>query len=293
MTGFGKVGLANNLFEVNVEIKSVNHRFKDFRFRMSNQLNELELELKKYLEKAFFRGSFDISIYFKKVRTEDSVYDFDRDAIERMLRSFNDSLGENAIFTQPFSIQLNPIDFLKSEFMQDQDDEQKANLHELVKKAMESCCAQLAESREKEGEKLIQTLLNHLGKYHETIELVKEKKKDFNQLISEKLQTKLNDQFKDIQVDDQRFAQEVVYYLERLDVDEEIDRAIVHINRLKQILLQKAPKAKGREIEFVLQELHRETNTLGSKSADPVLSNYVVEMKLQLEKMREQALNIE
>jgi uncharacterized protein (TIGR00255 family) len=102
---------------------------------------------------------------------------------------------------------------------------------------------------------------------------------------------KLNEKLKDIKIDESRFLQEVVYYLEKLEIDEEITRARIHLGKLKNVL--QSTGEIGRQIDFLLQELGRETNTMGSKSAHPEISSNVVEMKVQLEKIREQALNLE
>jgi uncharacterized protein (TIGR00255 family) len=111
------------------------------------------------------------------------------------------------------------------------------------------------------------------------------------EILREKLTQKFHEKLKDIQVDEGRFLQEIVFYLEKLDVDEEINRAKIHLHKLRATL--NSSGEIGRQIDFLLQELGRETNTLGSKSAHPEISSHVVEMKVQLEKIREQALNLE
>jgi uncharacterized protein (TIGR00255 family) len=110
-------------------------------------------------------------------------------------------------------------------------------------------------------------------------------------MMKDKLTSKLNEKLKDIKVDESRFLQEVVYYLEKLEIDEEINRAHIHLVKLRAVL--HSTGEIGRQIDFLLQELGRETNTMGSKSAHPEISSHVVEMKVQLEKIREQALNLE
>ncbi len=116
-------------------------------------------------------------------------------------------------------------------------------------------------------------------------------KGDYPEILREKLTQKFHEKLKDIQVDEGRFLQEIVFYLEKLDVDEEINRAKIHLGKLRGTLTSSGEI--GRQIDFLLQELGRETNTLGSKSAHPEISSHVVEMKVQLEKIREQALNLE
>jgi uncharacterized protein (TIGR00255 family) len=109
--------------------------------------------------------------------------------------------------------------------------------------------------------------------------------------MKDKLTTKLTEKMKDFQVDQGRLMQEVIFYLEKLEIDEEINRAKIHVSKLREVL--SGSGEIGRQIDFLLQELGRETNTMGSKSAHMEISQNVVEMKVQLEKIREQALNLE
>ncbi|MFL5784499.1 MAG: endoribonuclease YicC domain-containing protein, partial [Bacteriovoracaceae bacterium] len=127
--------------------------------------------------------------------------------------------------------------------------------------------------------------------YEARLAKVEKLKGDYPEIMREKLQQKLKEKLKDVVIDESRFLQEIVYYLEKLEVDEEINRAKIHLQKLRGVL--NSSGEIGRQIDFLLQELGRETNTLGSKSAHPEISSHVVEMKVQLEKIREQALNLE
>jgi uncharacterized protein (TIGR00255 family) len=138
---------------------------------------------------------------------------------------------------------------------------------------------------------LSKKLLEHLKDYETNLLKVDELKSAYPEMVREKLTAKFQEKLKDIKIDESRYLQEVVYYLEKLDVDEEINRAKIHIEKLRKVL--KTPGEVGRQIDFLMQELGRETNTLGSKSAQSEISTLVVEMKVQLEKIREQALNLE
>jgi uncharacterized protein (TIGR00255 family) len=120
---------------------------------------------------------------------------------------------------------------------------------------------------------------------------VEKYKSEYPEMMKDKLTLKLNEKLKDIKIDESRFLQEVVFYLEKLEIDEETNRAWIHVGKLKSVL--NSSGEIGRQIDFLLQELGRETNTMGSKSAHPEISSNVVEMKVQLEKIREQALNLE
>ena len=286
MTGFGKGEASGANYTITTEIKTVNNRFKDFKFRMSNLFNPLELELRSKLEGEFRRGSFDISLTYK--RNEKVVTEFQVDAKKveaylKMMKPIFESTGT------PF--QVSPTEFLRSDFYKDEDAEKEKELEPIALKSFEEAIKALKVSRSHEGEKLVHKLLEHLATYETCLGNVEKLKALYPDMMKDKLTSKLNEKLKDIKVDESRFLQEVVYYLEKLEIDEEINRAKIHLGKLKAVL--KSSGEIGRQIDFLLQELGRETNTMGSKSAHPEISSNVVEMKVQLEKIREQALNLE
>ena len=287
MTGFGKGESIGEAFTITTEIKTVNNRFKDYKFRMSNLFNSKEIELRSLLDEHFKRGSFDISISYKKNDTTQSEFQVDLSKVKAYLDLISPVLKEaNASMT------LSPTDFLRNDFSKIEDDGQKEELLlSQVNTSFLGAINALKTSRQKEGEKLVQKLVEHLNVYEEHLKLVEAQKNLYPEILREKLNQKFNEKLKDMKIDESRFMQEIVYYLEKLEVDEELNRAKIHISKLRQIL--NSDGEIGRQIDFLLQELGRETNTLGSKSAQSEISSHVVEMKVQLEKIREQALNLE
>ncbi len=180
---------------------------------------------------------------------------------------------------------------MRSEFQRDQDLEKDPILPQLLEQAFVQALEALEEARRQEGEKLCRIMEEHRGQYLENFRIVETKADSFKQTIEERLKKKLAELAKEIKVDEPRYLQEVVYYLEKLDVHEEINRVKAHMQKFTA-LLQKGGEA-GRQIDFLVQELGRETNTIGSKSSMDEISHAVVQMKVQLEKIREQGLNLE
>jgi len=283
MTGFGKGEVQGDKFKVTVEIKSVNHRFKDLRFKMGSILNSLELPMKKKLESSFKRGSFDIFVNYKKAQ-EQAPFELNKDKVTAFLKELKSCADEVGV-----ELAVNPTGFLKSDFAQE-DTEKESELQGLALEAFEGALGSLKVSREEEGSKLVETLQSHKSVYEEHFAVVSKLKNSFQEKVKDKLLAKFN-QEKSIQMDEGRFNQEVIYYLEKLDIDEEVNRIKIHLDKLERILQKK--REIGREIDFLVQELNRETNTIGSKSASTDISEAVVQMKSQLEKIREQALNLE
>lgn len=286
MTGFGKGEAQGTNFSITTEIKTVNNRFKDYKFRMSSLFNSLELDLRSKLENDFRRGSFDISVTYKRAEKANTEFQVDTKKVEAYLNLMKPMFEKNNI-----TFQVSPTEFLRSDFYKDEDDQKEKELEPLALASFQEAIKALKISRAAEGQKLVDKLFEHLAIYEACLGKVEAMKAEFPDMMKEKLTTKLNEKLKDIKIDESRFLQEVVYYLEKLEIDEEINRAKIHLEKLRSVL--KSSGEIGRQIDFLLQELGRETNTMGSKSAVPEISSNVVEMKVQLEKIREQALNLE
>jgi uncharacterized protein (TIGR00255 family) len=286
MTGFGKGESVGPNYTVTTEIKTVNNRFKDFKFRMSSIFNVLELELRSKLDGEFRRGSFDISITYKKNDKGSVEFQVDPTRVQAYLNLMKPIFENSKV---PFEVA--PCDFLRNEFYSEDLSPKEEELSSQVLFSFDQATKALKDSRGIEGKKLIQKLNDHLNVYEICLDQVEKLKALYPEMMKDKLTSKLNEKLKDLKIDESRFLQEVVYYLEKLEIDEEINRAKIHLSKLKAVL--NSTGEVGRQIDFLLQELGRETNTMGSKSAHPEISSHVVEMKVQLEKIREQALNLE
>jgi uncharacterized protein (TIGR00255 family) len=279
MTGFGRGECSNEEYRITVEIKSVNNRYKDFRFKMSSLFNSVERDFRTSLLKRFKRGSFDIYINYKKLSKNSKFDDLDMEKIESFLALFS---GKD--------IKVTPTDFMRSEFYKDEDLSKNVDLLSLGKEALELAAADIQKSRDLEGAKMREVISIHIESYKEHFSKIAPLSKTIESDMRDKLKKKFNE-FSDIKLDEPRFLQEVVYYLEKLDVDEEINRIHAHLSKLDKLI--SGSGEIGRQIDFLVQELNRETNTIGSKSSQEEISNNVVQMKVQLEKIREQGLNLE
>jgi uncharacterized protein (TIGR00255 family) len=286
MTGFGRAQTETSNFIIVVEVKSVNNRFKDFRFKLPSNLNALENDLKKELNEFFSRGTFDIFINVKKSEGKSRFEDLDTKKVSAFLDKMIPVLKEKNI--EP-NVQM--TDFLRSEFYQDQDEETLTELNELVLKTFKLSLVELKKSREQEGSKLVSVLVKHLETYQSHFKIIEANAQHFKTMIEEKLQKRVDEYKNIIAVDQSRLLQEVVFYLEKIDIHEEINRVHAHLEKFQNLI--KSNNEVGRQIDFFIQELNRETNTMGSKTSMKEISDAVVQMKVQLEKMREQGLNIE
>lgn len=286
MTGFAKSEVSYNGQQISIELKSVNNRFKEIRFRIPHQLTSLEMKLREALNQKFKRGSFDVSINLKRSAGQIGDITFNSQKVEAYIRSvkaISDKVG--------VGLTVSSGDFLRSEFLNDQNDETNEELNKLILSSFSNAVSDLIQSREEEGNKLLMAINTFLKNYEESFNKVKGFAVEYKLNVENKLNTKLKEYKEKIQIDNNRLLQELVFYLEKLDVEEEFTRVESHLGKMREIIAQSSEK--GRQLDFLLQELGRETNTIGSKSADSRISQHVVEMKTYLEKIREQALNLE
>ena len=286
MTGFGKGENEKERFRLSVEIKSVNHRFKDIRFKMGSVFNSQEIFLKKKIEKLFVRGSFDIYIQYKKSEDSSLKISVDPNKVQSFLTEIKAAVGADTQL-----LKINATDFLRADFAKE-DNSKEEELQGMLLDAFEQAAHGLLESRKEEGGKLLETLKIHQKDYEKHFHVVAGLKDSYQEQVREKLLKRFKDENDSLAVDETRFMQEVIYYLEKLDIQEEITRIQIHLEKLTSLLNEEKNEV-GRQIDFLVQELNRETNTIGSKSGAGKISESVVQMKVQLEKIREQALNLQ
>lgn len=286
MTGFGRAEGHNESYQATIEIKSVNNRYKDFRFKMPSLFNFMEMDLKKSLLAEFKRGSFDIFISFKALEEKSKLASLDLDKVNSFVKSFSESINIDQA-----TLNLSPTEFLRDEFLLDRDFSSDPELIDIVQQTFKNSVFEFKESRLVEGQKLVEVILSYVEKYKSLVLEVEKQKDEIKATLEEKLRAKFNEFSSDLKIDEPRYLQEVIYYLEKLDISEELDRITVHLSKVETILGKGGEV--GRQLDFLVQELNRETNTIGSKSNNHIVSESVVQMKVCLEKIREQALNLE
>jgi uncharacterized protein (TIGR00255 family) len=286
MTGIGREAKDQGEHSLEVEIKSVNHRFKDIRVKGPSIFLSKEIEIRNLLKEQFARGSFDIYLNLNTKTSEDTEFPLDRDKVDVFLRKVKAISHAHSL-----DLKIDPSVFLRPEFSDTNSRELPDNLSELLFETINQAIGKLKESRKSEGDKLCVIFQNHMNQFSSIFSKIKENTGDFKKDVKERIEKNFKSLSTEISIDQPRFLQEVVYYLEKLEISEEINRIEAHLEKLSQVLT--ADKEKGREIEFILQELGRETNTIGAKSSTKEISDNVVQLKVELEKMREQAQNIE
>lgn len=287
MTGFGRSQVSSNNFIVTVEVKSVNHRYRDIRWKMSSVFSSLEIPFKNLLGRHFKRGIFDVSIHYKKSTENETYSNVDFEKFESFVKKMKIIATQNGLSTS-----VGVGDILRSEFQLERDDNDEGELKSLAKDAFEKAIEELKESRSQEGEKLLEILKDHRSLYQLSFNVIQERADEFKKHLEDKLKKRIAEYSEELNIEESRLLQEVVFYLEKMDIHEEINRIESHLKKLDELLGGQKVEI-GRQIDFLVQELNRETNTIGSKSHVSEVSENVVQMKVQLEKIREQGLNLE
>ena len=281
MTGFGRGNAGRGKNRIDVEIRAINSRYLDTKFRGIQLDFQLEQEIKKIIEKEIQRGS--VYVHVELTNDLDSrKFTFDKDRFESLrdiIKSVYVSYGQRLSLSDVVTTN----DLLKTENTPLIDSK-------VVIKAISNAIVQLKEMRVKEGEVILDDINGRVKFLEEALNQVEDISGKYNSEKQLILKNKISDLINDEKLDDSRLMQEVAYYVERSDITEEIVRSKSHIHQIKKYLEMQEPV--GKRLNFLLQEVVREVNTIGSKSPQTEITLQVVEMKSELEKMREQLQNL-
>ncbi len=287
MTGFGRAQYNKEERQYTVEIKSVNNRYCDISVKIPRSISYLEDKVKLKVNSLISRGKVDIFINFYNNSTKGRKITFNNELAQTYILELKKLADENNIEQ---NIEVTEISkFPDVLTIKNNEDE------ELIWSELEVCLTKalnnFMETRNKEGKKLYEDItlrINHIEKIVETIS------KNSTRLIQDyivKLKTRISELVSPEIIDENRLALETVIYADKSSVEEEITRLRSHISQLRTLLLNE--NATGKKIDFLIQEMNRETNTIGSKSSSIEITNMVIDIKTELEDIREQVQNIE
>lgn len=288
MTGYGSVKTAVDGWEISFEIKSVNHRYFDFSSRIPRTYGFLEDRIKRHVQTFISRGKVDV--YLSLLNTEDTGTEIQLDSsllkkymdvLDRMHREFglkdDRSVMSVARFTDIFQVQ--------------KQDEDQETLWNLVKNVADEALASFMEMRTTEGAKLCQDLLERSDfirkSSYEIEKYSSQAEADYREKIHERMKTLLEES----QIDENRILAEAALFADKINITEELVRLRSHMDQFEKMLREEKPV--GRKLDFLIQEMNREVNTIGSKSNQIEIARLVVDCKSEIEKIREQVQNIE
>lgn len=287
MTGFGRAEACDEEKKFTVEIKSVNHRYLDFNVKMPKKFSFFESSIRNLLKNYMQRGKVDVFITYEDYTPTRIALKYNKEIAIQYLNYAKqmEELGlENDIRVSNLSR------FPEVLTMEEQtiDDKELWNMLEGV---LKEAALAFANSRTIEGEALKKDLCEKLDSMGEKLILIEERSPKILQEYRDKLEQKVKDLFKDSQMEESRIAAEVVLFADKICTDEETVRLTSHIDNMKQVLLE--GQGIGRKLDFIAQEMNREANTILSKANDITISNLAIDLKTEIEKIREQIQNIE
>ena len=283
MTGYAAVADESPLGGLSLDLRSVNHRYLDIQFRMPEELRVLESVLRERIAARVSRGKVECRISFNAPTTS-SAMQLDESLLAQLMQ-----LDEKVRVALPGAESLRVNDVLRWPGMLGSDSLPVEQLKEKCLKLVDQACTDLSAARAREGEKLKAILLERAASIDTIVSDVAPRIPQLVEAYQDKLATRLRDAM--LEPENDRLKQEVVMFASKVDVDEELQRLTTHVSEIRRILDRGG--TVGKRLDFLMQELNREANTLGSKSADVAVTQGAMNLKVLIEQMREQIQNIE
>lgn len=288
MTGFGRERAAFEEREILVEIRSVNHRFYEFTARTPRAYGYLDEKLKSLLGGKITRGKVEVSVYIYNKEGVNADITVNKEIAHGYLDALRAAAPELEVEDD---LKLSDIMRLSDLFTVVKTQENEEQVWEQVKQTAERALEKFVEMREVEGVKMHDDIASRLGFIEQMVKSVEERSPRVNDLYREKLYAKLTELLKDRNIDDSRVLTEAAIFSEKTAVDEETVRLHSHIAQFRTLINSSEPV--GRKLDFLVQEMNREVNTTGSKCSDLEITKTVVDLKSEIEKIREQIQNVE
>ncbi len=288
MTGFGRAEAVTKEWKITVELKSVNHRYLDLNIKMPRKLNLFEGQVRNLIKTYMQRGKVDIFITYEDYTAGSVALKFNRDLAAEYLGYLKEMEQE---FRLKNDISVTMLSRYPEVLTMEEQPVNEEKLWNCLEAPLKEACRRFVEAREREGEHLKKDLLAKLDGLDEKVSMVEKRSPEVVQAYREKLETKVHELLEDSQIDDNRIAAEVVLFSDKICNDEETVRLHSHIRGMKKILSEQ--EGIGRKLDFMAQEMNREANTILSKSSDIQISDIAIDLKTEIEKIREQIQNIE
>ena len=288
MTGFGRGHKVLNGRDITVEIRSVNHRYYEFSSRLPRSLNYVEERLKSLLQGRISRGKVEVSVLLNNVEAADEKITINRDVVREYIEALRSVKGE---FGLTDDLALSNVLRIPDAFTVVKTETDEEQLWEDIKSTAEEALEHFISMRENEGARMKQDVLSRLAKIEEWVGVVETRSPQVVEDYRKRLYDKMCEVLSSSNIDENRILLEAGIFSEKTAVDEETVRLLSHIAQFRSMLESGEPV--GRKLDFLVQEMNRETNTIGSKVQDIEVTRIVVDQKSEIEKIREQIQNIE
>ena len=290
MTGFGRWESSDENRKMVVEMKAVNHRYLDFNIKMPKKFYLFESRVRSLMKEYATRGKIDIFVTYEDLSETQETLKFNRTLAGEYMKYFREMSEE---FDIPNDITVSRLASFPDVFTMEHSEEDEEMLWGLLEEALRKAGEQFAEARAREGEQLKEDILGKLAQMEEWVGQVEAKSPEVVHEYQERLESKMRELLDAVSIDDARLMTEVAVFADKTCVDEETVRLRSHIKGMRSALTSNSSESMGRKLDFLAQEMNREANTILSKCNNMEISATAIQLKTEIEKIREQVQNIE
>lgn len=287
MTGFGRASLESNGKNYIIEIKTVNNKYSDITVKSPKRLSFMEDKIRKQIANRITRGKVEVSVSFFDFSNKSKNVVLNKEIAKEYIKQLREIADENNLSENISVVEIAKLPDILNSIDSDNDEEIASEALQCLNMALDS----LIEMRKTEGENIKQDLLVRIERVQNLVDKIAENSKGIVEEYVSKLEKRVKEILKTDVVDENRIAQEAVIYADKTSIEEELTRLNSHIVQFKELANSGGPV--GKKLDFMIQEMNRETNTIGSKAGSGEITKAVIGLKVELEDIREQIQNIE
>ena len=287
MTGFGRASLESNGKNYIIEIKTVNNKYSDITVKSPKRLSFMEDKIRKQIANRITRGKVEVSVSFFDFSNKSKNVVLNKKIAKEYIKQLREIADENNLSENISVVEIAKLPDILNSIDSDNDEEIAGEALQCLNMALDS----LIEMRKTEGENIKQDLLVRIERVQNLVDKIAENSKGIVEEYVSKLEKRVKEILKTDVVDENRIAQEAVIYADKTSIEEELTRLNSHIVQFKELVNSDGPV--GKKLDFMIQEMNRETNTIGSKAGSGEITKAVIDLKVELEDIREQIQNIE
>lgn len=287
MTGFGRASLESNGKNYIIEIKTVNNKYSDITVKSPKRLSFMEDKIRKQIANRITRGKVEVSVSFFDFSNKSKNVVLNKEIAKEYIKQLREIADENNLSENISVVEIAKLPDILNSIDSDNDEEITSEALQCLNMALDS----LIEMRKTEGENIKQDLLIRIERVQNLVDKIAENSKGIVEEYVSKLEKRVKEILKTDVVDENRIAQEAVIYADKTSIEEELTRLNSHIVQFKELANSDGPV--GKKLDFMIQEMNRETNTIGSKAGSGEITKAVIDLKVELEDIREQIQNIE
>lgn len=287
MTGFGRASLESNGKNYIIEIKTVNNKYSDITVKSPKRLSFMEDKIRKQIANRITRGKVEVSVSFFDFSNKSKNVVLNKEIAKEYIKQLREIADENNLSENISVVEIAKLPDILNSIDSDNDEEIASEALQCLNMALDS----LIEMRKTEGENIKQDLLVRIERVQNLVDKIAENSKGIVEEYVSKLEKRVKEILKTDVVDENRIAQEAVIYADKTSIEEELTRLNSHIVQFKELANSDGPV--GKKLDFMIQEMNRETNTIGSKAGSGEITKAVIDLKVELEDIREQIQNIE